>query len=571
MFNRLIPVFTLSAAVAMASAHLSAPLCLAMSDSRAPEQMTDRIVVKIKPGQESNVAKVYARSGIKLISSIPQIGWHVLLLPSGTSVSAGIAKLKSVAGVLKVAPDIILRPNTTTVNDPMFSSQYSLQKMQVPNAWDLSTSNASTIVAVLDTGCDYTHPDLANKIIKGKDFADNDDDPMDGSGHGTHVAGIVAAETNNGVGVAGSGYNTKILAVRVLGVNGGSADSVAKGIVYAADNGANIINMSLGATGVSSEPLEDDAIKYAYEQKNVVIIASAGNSGDAGNPHNYPAFNSTCIAVGASDRNDQQASFSEFNPVDGSDNWVDVAAPGVDVLSTLMGPTYGNESGTSMAAPNTAGVASLIWSSLASGGTTPKNSEVRRLIEENCDYIGTWINNGRVNAFSALNAIGVPVSSTPTPTSPVAKDGRVTGTGAVIGTKNGVSATVNAAKKPGIGLSGSFTTSFAMSGVTESELRGATLNLTMSGDAYTTVQIYFFDQSQNQYVIYRAQPNRTAMTTTSYKLSLSTLSKYMIGNQLPVMIRTLVPTAMVNRSNGITKIDQASVTFTGVRRPVATP
>lgn len=168
-------------------------------------------------------------------------------------------------------------------NDPLYSSQYHHSLMNAPVAWDRTTGSNSVIIAIVDTGVDYTHPDLAPNMWHnasnevGYDFGDGDNDPMDIQGHGTHMAGVVGAVGNNATGVTGINWNVKIMAVKVVGINALSAptSTVANGIRFAADNGARVINMSFGAPGIYSQTIVD-AINYAYS-KGAVIIASSGN------------------------------------------------------------------------------------------------------------------------------------------------------------------------------------------------------------------------------------------------------------------------------------------------------
>ncbi|KON91952.1 alkaline serine protease [Rossellomorea marisflavi] len=279
---------------------------------------------------------------------------------------------------------------TWSPNDPYYSAyQYGPQNTSTPAAWDVTRGSSTQTVAVLDSGVDYNHPDLARKVIKGYDFIDRDNNPMDLNGHGTHVAGTVAADTNNGIGVAGMAPDTKILAVRVLDANGsGSLDSIASGIRYAADQGAKVLNLSLGCE-CNSTTLKS-AVDYAWN-KGAVVVAAAGNDNVSRTfqPASYP----NAIAVGAIDSNDRKASFSNYG------TWVDVTAPGVNIASTVPNNGYSYMSGTSMASPHVAGLAAL----LASQGKN--NVQIRQAIEQTADKIsgtGTNFKYGKINSNKAV-------------------------------------------------------------------------------------------------------------------------------------------------------------------------
>lgn len=295
-----------------------------------------------------------------------------------------------------------INPNRA-FNDPLFSDQYGLKLMQLEEAWKINSGNKAIKIAMVDTGVDLNHPDLKNKLVAGKNIADPTQPPMDDSGHGTHTAGIAAAELNNGEGGAGVCANCSIMPVKVLVNGSGTDDTIAAGIVWAADNGANVISMSLGIYR-SSRPIED-ALKYALD-KNVTIVASAGNKNAAFDVH-LPSTYPGVIEVASTDENDQKSVFSNFGKT------VSVSAPGTDILSTL--PTYkvgvkplsyGKLSGTSMAAPHVAGLAGLILSQKP--GLKP--AEVRKIIESTAKDLGDigldqYFGNGRVDALAALQSL----------------------------------------------------------------------------------------------------------------------------------------------------------------------
>lgn len=280
---------------------------------------------------------------------------------------------------------------TLVPNDTYFNGyQWNMTKIDGPGAWFVTQGGSGTRIAILDTGIKSSHEDLSGKVVASKNFTTSKtvDDKY---GHGTHVAGIAAAVTNNGKGVAGVGFKCSLMNGKVLGDNGsGQWSWIASGIIWAADNGAKVINMSLG--GSSGSQAISDAVDYAWNN-GVVVVAAAGN--EETDAPSYPAFYSNVIAVAATDQNDNRASFSNFG------SWVDVAAPGVSILSSYIRyrPPYVFMSGTSMASPHVAGLAGL----LASQGRG--NANIRSAIETTTDNAGSYpIANGRINAHRAVDA-----------------------------------------------------------------------------------------------------------------------------------------------------------------------
>jgi thermitase len=274
-------------------------------------------------------------------------------------------------------------------SDPLLPQQWGYY--DIGANWINVQTLPAPVVAVLDTGVDYTHPDLAGKIIKGKDFVNDDTDPMDDHGHGTHVAGVIAALTNNAYGMAGISWNGKILAVKVLDFKGfGDVFAIAKGITYAADNpSVKVINMSLGG-GFSS--IEYDAVMYAVVDKKKLLVASAGN--DNSSTPSYPAgfsipFTGKVLAVAAHGTDHCRASFSNYG------TWVSISAPGVNILSTVPPLLeYGGDfilmSGTSMAAPHVAGAAAVAWAAYPESS----NSTIGSMIMTKGNSFGGLNRNG---------------------------------------------------------------------------------------------------------------------------------------------------------------------------------
>ncbi|MGH8975260.1 MAG: S8 family serine peptidase, partial [Acidimicrobiia bacterium] len=232
-----------------------------------------------------------------------------------------------------------------------------LSAVGLTRAWDTVTGSDSLVLAVIDSGIDRDHPDLAGRLLSGRDIVNRDFDPSDDEGHGTMVAGVAAARTNNGAGVAGATWRGRILPIKVLDAQGIALDNdIAAGITWAVDQGADVINLSLGGPGASS--VLQAAVDYATSH-DVVVVSAAGNlaAGDPVEPH-YPAACDGVIAVGATDPSNNLASFSN------SGNWVDLVAPGVDITTTApaSGPAeaYAQVAGTSFAAPLVAGAALLL-------------------------------------------------------------------------------------------------------------------------------------------------------------------------------------------------------------------
>ena len=267
-----------------------------------------------------------------------------------------------------------------------------------------TTSFSETIIAILDTGVDGSHPDLTNKLVNGWNFIDDNDDTKDVYEHGVHVAGIAGAQTNNGIGIAGVAFadNIEIMPVKVLGDNGCSdTGSVAEGIRYAANSGAKVINLSLGGTGSYASETLTNAVNDAWNA-GVLIVAAAGNDGRE--VKRYPASYENVMSVAATDNKDNRASFSNFN------DEIDISAPGVKVLSTLIYTAgvreYGLGTGTSMACPHVAGLAGLLFAQ----DNSRSNADVRAIIEQTADDLGDvgwdkYFGHGKINVYAALTYV----------------------------------------------------------------------------------------------------------------------------------------------------------------------
>ena len=315
---------------------------------------SQQILVKFRSGTGlPEAAQIHRQLGGQVKETIPGIGVQVVTMPKG-QVKEKVKAYSSNPKVTYAEPNYIAQA-LAEPDDKYFGAQWNMQKVRALEAWNVTTGSPNVIIAILDTGVDLNHPDLANKIVSNINFSDSPtvDDVY---GHGTHVAGIAAAMTNNGIGVAGLGYSATIMNVKVLGDTGSGFYSwIASGIIWAADNGADVISMSLGGSSASS--ILEDAINYAWS-KGVVVVAAAGNNGNM--VPVYPAYYANCIAVAATDASDARPLWSNYG------DWVDVAAPGSGILSTFKNDNYVYMSGTSMATPHVAGLGMLCCATLTS-------------------------------------------------------------------------------------------------------------------------------------------------------------------------------------------------------------
>ncbi|WP_395402095.1 S8 family serine peptidase [Arthrobacter sp. UC242_113] len=393
------------------------------SAATEPQQVSGQIIVKFR--DNGAALGLLRQNGLSNGAGIGSTGAHLIKVPAGKE-SQLIESLSRNAAVEYAEPDQLV---TAAVDDPYFGRQYALQNLgqsftntddtqtiakgtddadvDAVEAWSLTTGKGIT-VAIVDTGVAIDHEDISEKVVARENFSDSkivNPEDYDKYGHGTHVAGIVAA-VHNSTGVAGVCPDCSILDAKVLNDSGsGSSSAIANGINWAVKNGAKVINMSLGQR-VSSRVLET-AVNNAWNE-GVVLVAAAGNAGTQAKI--YPGAYPNVISVAATDNNDKKASFSTYG------KRVDVAAPGVDVYSTFpihpfaLGTQSGRSmgydiaSGTSMASPVVAGVAALVWSTPA--GTA--NNLVREKVQSTADAkvfgTGTYWKYGRVNACRAVGS-----------------------------------------------------------------------------------------------------------------------------------------------------------------------
>ena len=380
--------------------------------------------------------------GLRATAQLGEDGLFRVTAPQALTAQQMRRALRGVAGFRRLEPDMAVWTATTVGDDPSFGSLWGLHNtgqtggtagadIDAPEAWDLFRGDGSVVVGVADTGIDYNHPDLAPNMwrnpaetagdgvdndgngyvddVYGWDFFNGDSNPADDNGHGTHVAGTIAAAGNNGLGVVGVNWNAKVMALKFLGADGsGTLSGAVAAVNYAtkmrATYGVNVrvTNHSWGTGGYSSSLY--DAMKKAGTS-GILAVAAAGNGGDdgAGDDNDvtpsYPAsFDLDCVvSVAATDHNDRLASFSNYGDVS-----VDLAAPGVSILSTAPGGTYERLSGTSMATPHVAGVAALAWGYRPGASYHDVRSALLAGADAKASLSGKVLTGGRLNASGTL-------------------------------------------------------------------------------------------------------------------------------------------------------------------------
>lgn len=293
-------------------------------------------------------------------------------------------------------PNFILMQNQVNIpNDLLYQENYqwNLPVIGTEQGWDITRGTEEISIAIVDTGVDLDHPELKNRLVKGYNVLNENEEPDDDNGHGTHVAGIIASETNNNEGVAGLTWFNKIMPVKAMGAKGyGTTFDIASGIVWAVDHGADVINLSLG--NYQPSQVLEEAVQYAYS-KNVVMVSAAGNDGS--DQPTYPSAYPEVLSVAAVDYEGKRASFSNYG------EYIDIAAPGVYIPSTYFNKQYASLSGTSMAAPHVAGLAALI----KSANPELTNTQVINIIKKSAIDLGDQgkdndFGNGLIDVNSAL-------------------------------------------------------------------------------------------------------------------------------------------------------------------------
>lgn len=386
-----------------------------------------QVLIKRRQGAVSSMN--YSAMGMRPMAigrGLSNLGWQMMSVPAG-KVGDALKALGSDRSIVAVQPNLkrqLIQPKgfadvdvpsvvdslfpgitggraMTQPNDPLFSKQYAPQITKAVEAWSDSTGKG-VITAIVDTGVDSTHPDLKAHMVGGWNTVDNNNNAMDDHGHGTHCAGITGSLANNKEGIAGIAPETTIMPIKVLGGDGsGSDETVANGIIWAADHGAKVISLSLGGPGESQ--VLGEAVAYALK-KGAAVIAAMGNDGT--NEKSYPAAYPGVVAVGATNKLDKVANFSQYG------DWISVSAPGVSVLATF--PTYkvamndygfpmkyATLDGTSMATPAVSGAAAVIRAKFPA--LDP--AQIKARLEKSADKVSGQADFDQRYGFGRLNVL----------------------------------------------------------------------------------------------------------------------------------------------------------------------
>lgn len=369
----------------------------------AEDLAAEQIIIRYKPNADLEALRQqYDALGAGKQDELVNLRMNVIKVPK-LARAAVIKALSSNPNIEFVEADSVQSVDVTTPNDPEYSQQWAWTKTQTNLAWDTAKGSPDMVVAVIDSGINFDHPEFAGKTVAGIDYVNNDNDPTDDNKHGTAVSGVIAALTNNGVGVASGCWNCRIMPVKVMGNDGkGATSNIVKGIQYAADKGAKIINMSIGGSGTSAA--QESAIKYAAG-KGAVLVASAGNNGN--DEPQRPAIYPETISVAATDQADKLTSYSSFGP------HIDIAAPGQARTAAHDGPTYITINGTSFSAPTVSAIIGLLWSAVPNATPAQLRDAIQTTTEPCCEG---KIAGGRINAAKALAKLtggSLPTDTTP--------------------------------------------------------------------------------------------------------------------------------------------------------------
>ncbi|MBI4057471.1 MAG: S8 family serine peptidase, partial [Elusimicrobia bacterium] len=373
------------------------------------------LLVKVKKNKIPTFGKArqVAKSAILSLAAsvdrdISKLDIVVLKMPQN-ALAFNKDRLSKNSDIEWVSPNYLFTPDAVP-NDPGYGQQWHLPKISAPQGWDITQGDLNVKIAMIDVGFQMNHPDLQSKFVSPYN-ADDGTSNVTSCSHGTRTAGILGAVTNNGLGVAGLAWQNGIMPIQSNSFcEYLKLDGVLNGIIYAADYGAKVINMSFGSETYS--PGMQEAVNYAWN-KGLVLVASTGNTGNTANSIRYPAAMEHVVAVGATDENDQRAYFSQYG------SYVDLVAPGVNIYTTDSPSSYGSATGTSYSAPLVSSLAGLVWSK--NPGWT--NEQVVCLMLNNADDLGAfgrddYYGSGRVNVDRTLSSNNAVCSIPPKPPPP---------------------------------------------------------------------------------------------------------------------------------------------------------
>jgi len=426
-------------------------------DKNSPDFAPGRIIVKLEEeSTTSDLTSLNRRNDASIKEKLPEEDLSVVDLPNDLSVTDAVERYEDSSDVEYAEPDYVVNTEAAvTPNDPNFSKMYHLHNtgqydgspdadIDTPEAWGVTTGDTSVVVAVMDTGVDISHPDLNGNVwtnpdeiagnnvdddangyvddVHGWDFRNEDNtvfDSAEADGHGTHVAGTIAAEGNNGAGITGVSWKARIMPLKFIGSDGwGYASDYIQALDYAVAEGVKVSNNSWGGNGFSQSIFE--AVEAAGQQDHL-LIAAAGNGGSDGISDDndvtprYPASydSPNVISVAATDHNDQLTGFSNYGATS-----VDLAAPGLWIYSTTPGGGYGYGSGTSMATPHVAGAAALVKSKFPELDDAGIKAKILSSVDKKAGLEGKMVSGGRLNAARALGATAPAVKPRITSPSP---------------------------------------------------------------------------------------------------------------------------------------------------------
>lgn len=374
-----------------------------LNQLKLSDTSTERVIVRFRSITPSFIrALVIRNAGAEELEPLLTARTFVLKVPRG--LESRISEHFARSPWVELAEPDFVAQKSDTPTDTYFDKQWGQDSIHTLAAWSQTTGEGIDI-AILDTGIADHHADLTGKVKAWQNFTYSSS-PYDKDGHGSHVAGIAAAVTNNSLGVAGTGYNANLMSVKVLDDYGrGYYSWIINGIYWAVDHGAEVVNLSLGGTAPSVSL--QNAVDYAWDH-GVIVVSAAGNGG--GTTAHYPAYYAHAIGVASIDESGQKSSFSNYG------TWVSFAAPGEMILSTIPSNDYGYYSGTSMATPHVAGVVALVMAEFP--GYSP--AQIVSRMESTASHIagtGLYWSAGLINAQAAVGASSLPVPTpTPTPT-----------------------------------------------------------------------------------------------------------------------------------------------------------